>query len=35
MMVFALTVDDGERESDLGDVMNELSTRRPGEYRGR
>ena len=24
-MVFALTVDDGERDSDLGDVMNELS----------
>ncbi len=34
-MVVALTVDDGERESDFGVLMNDLSTRRPGERRDR
>jgi hypothetical protein len=32
-MVLALTVDDGERESDLCEVMNDLSMCRPGERR--
>jgi hypothetical protein len=31
--MLALTVDDGERESDVGEVIKYLSMRRPGERR--
>jgi len=32
-MVLMLTIEDGERESDLGEVIKYLSMRRPGERR--
>jgi hypothetical protein len=31
--MLALTVDDGERESDFGEVIKYLSMRRPGQRR--